>query len=132
MDTVSCLLLVSQSYFNKNSAESKKEGGNMGNLRLEKKSCRALGTGVGLPNCRVEWLLYRGDGPQSRKYLVSITSLKRSLIPDLGERERGWTWDMQFDYLGRLRTPTGSVIMNFSERGHCVHDCHQQPSAAWG
>ena len=70
--------------------------------------------------------------PQSQKYLVSITSPKRSLIPDLGERERGWTWDVPFDYLGTLRTPTGSVIMNFSERDHYVHDCHQQRSAVWG
>jgi len=67
----------------------------VGNLRWEKKSCRALGTGIGLPDCKVKWLLYRGDGLQSQKYLVSITSPKRSLIPDLGEWERGWTWDMQ-------------------------------------
>ena len=88
MDVVSCLLLVSQSYFNKNSAESKNRGGSVGNLRHEKKSCRALGTGIGLPDCKVEWLLYRGDGLQSQKYLVSITSPKRSPIPDLGEWER--------------------------------------------
>ena len=104
----------------------------MGNLRQEKKSCRALGTGIGLPDCRVECLLHSGDGPQSQKYLVSITSPKRSLIPDLGEWERGWTWDVQFDYLGTLRTPTGSVIVNFSERDHYAHDCHQQRSAVWG
>lgn len=63
---------------------------------------------------------------------VVITSPKESLIPDLGEWERGWTWDVQFDYLGAAENSTGSVIVNFSERDHYAHDCHQQRSAVWG